>query len=225
MTWIKICGITSEEDALEISGLGVDALGFILSTDSPRRISLSRAGDIIKKVRDSGVSAVGVFVNEDINAVYNAYLGLGLDYVQLSGDESAAYLKELKGLDGNIKILKAVRADEGGEDSLYGLRVKISGMEKFADYILMDGYLIDSSGKKIYGGTGRTFDWEVINKLELKRPLIISGGLDHANVQEAIRKVRPFGVDASSRLESSPGHKDIRLVRLFMERLREGRGF
>ena len=112
MVWIKICGITNLEDAEKISELNTDAIGFILSTDSPRRVSASKAKKIIEAVRskkNNEISMVGVFVNEEILNVLRDSGDLRLDYIQLSGDEDRRYLKDLNDRSRGIKVIKSIR--------------------------------------------------------------------------------------------------------------------
>ncbi len=218
MVWVKICGITNLEDAEEISKLKVDAMGFILSTDSPRRIKAAEAGKIIKilRSRKKKISAVGVFVNEEVGKVIEDSESLGLDFIQLSGDEDGYYLKDLMERTGNINIIKSIRVNH--KDKLYVKKVyeKISKLEKFVDFILMDSYR-----KDVYGGTGKSFRWDIIKNYCGRVPVILSGGLDAENVGEAVRTVKPFGVDASSKLEAYPGKKDIYKVSRFINVLKQ----
>ena len=113
MVWIKICGITNSEDATGISCLGVDAIGFVLSTNSPRRMEPDAAGKIITALRSEGirVPAAGVFVNEKIERITQWVKLLGLDYIQLSGDEEEDYIEDLRTRSGKIKIIKAIRSE------------------------------------------------------------------------------------------------------------------
>lgn len=206
MVWIKICGITSRADAGSVSGMGTDSLGFIFSTDSPRKISLEQAIEVVK---GSGNAAkTGVFVNEKINKIVKYKDTLGLDFVQLSGDEDIRYINDLKNSLAGTSILKTFRI---GKDSLEDLKKQIMAFLEYADYIIFDSY-----HKNKYGGTGKAIKWENIKGLADPERLIISGGLDHKNVGRAIKVLDPFGVDVSSRLEVSPGKKDLNKVKLFI---------
>jgi phosphoribosylanthranilate isomerase len=211
MVWIKICGITNLEDARVVSGLGADAMGFILSTDSPRRIGLDRAKNIVDELskEKNKILRAGVFVNEEIKYILSCSGKLGLDYIQLSGDEDSDFLKKLKDASGELKIIKAVRIKNrdktiNGNGSYENeINEKIESARSFADYILLDSFK-----KDVYGGTGMTSDWNVAGDCSRRMPVILSGGLEPGNIREAIDSVRPFGVDASSRLELYPGKKD-----------------
>lgn len=209
MVWIKICGITNLEDAAGISRLGVDAIGFVLSTDSPRRVKTETAEEIITGLRGSGIKvpAAGVFVNEKIERVIRCTDLLGLDYIQLSGDEDDDYIKNLRDGPGKIKIIKVIRIQDNNKDKknmIDKLDEEIDKLKDHTDFILLDSYR-----KGIYGGTGVPLDWEMLKNYCSKIPVILSGGLDPENVKRAVDTVGPFGVDASSGLEIYPGKKDL----------------
>lgn len=213
MVWIKICGITRISDAEAVSGMGADCLGFIFSTDSPRKISLEKARSI---TGGSGkASKTGVFVNEKTAMVRKYIEQLGLDNVQLSGDEGIVYIKELKRAVPGVKIIKAIRIREDTGSRPLQLKEAIKSFNGAADYILLDSY-----DKDKYGGTGKTIDWQLIKGLAGTGCLILSGGLDHENIYDAIRVTEPFGVDASSRLETAPGIKDLKYVEKFINEVR-----
>ncbi|MFC2145402.1 N-(5'-phosphoribosyl)anthranilate isomerase [Actinomycetota bacterium] len=232
MVWIKICGITNNDDAEVAVRCGADALGFIFSTDSPRRISLEVAGGIIdylqdiserdgrENTEDTGISTgtvekVGVFVNEELEKVVSFSRQLKLDYIQLSGDESTYYIKKLKEEIPDIKVIKAIRIDSGVKVQAENVKKTVKEFRSPADHILMDSYHPTK-----YGGTGKTLDLKTIKSFGSITGFILSGGLDHLNIGEAIRNIRPFGIDVSSRLESSPGKKDHLLVKNFIEAAR-----
>jgi phosphoribosylanthranilate isomerase len=213
MVWIKICGITNLEDAKRISELKVNAIGFVLSTDSPRRVKVETANKIIEALRgeESNISMVGVFVNEEVERVLKYNESLGLDYIQLSGDEEKDYLEDLSKKSGDIKIIKSIRIRGKGEHCNAEIDEKIEELKGCADFILLDSY-----SKDVFGGTGSTFDWDIVKDYSGKIPVILSGGLDPENVKQAVDIVKPFGVDASSRLEIYPGKKDLDKVMKFV---------
>jgi phosphoribosylanthranilate isomerase len=217
MVWIKICGITNLGDAEKVSELDLDAMGFILSTDSPRRIDDSRAKKLIRSIRRNNkkVSMAGVFVNERIEKVLMDSIDLGLDMVQLSGDEDRDYLKTLYSKSSGVKVIKAIRIKN--ESRLYrnDLNKEIRKIKEYADFILLDSY-----SKNVYGGTGIAFNWNIAGNCDRTVPIILSGGLDAENVEEAVKTAKPFGVDASSKLEVYPGKKDISKVSEFVKILR-----
>jgi phosphoribosylanthranilate isomerase len=217
MIWIKICGITNLKDAEKISELDVNAMGFILSTNSPRRIDNSKAKRIIKAVRNKNekISVAGVFVNERVEKVLRDSDDLGLDMVQLSGDENREYLKNLSGRSGDIKIIKAIRIKNGSRSYQTELNKEIQMMKEYTDFVLLDSY-----SKNVYGGTGISFDWNMARNCGQTVPIILSGGLDAENIEDAVKTAKPFGVDASSRLEIYPGKKDVSRISEFVKILR-----
>jgi len=210
MVWIKICGITSRHDAEAAADMGADCLGFIFSTDSPRRIGPDRAGEILEGLE--GVSAAGVFVNEKIEKIKSHIDLLDLDHVQLSGDEDIEYIIRLKHIAEKAIIIKALRLKKPADEGASKIVDKYLG---YADFILLDSY-----DRHQYGGTGKTMDWEKAKGIAEPGRIIISGGLYHGNVGKALGALDPFGVDASSRLETSPGIKDMQKVRKFIEAVR-----
>lgn len=233
MVWIKICGITNTGDEEMAVRYGADALGFIFSTDSPRRISLETASSIMDHLQDitvhggkenagvrcniaEAIEKVGVFVNEDLKTVAGFSQQLKLDYIQLSGDEDTDYIKKLKEMLPHIKVIKAIRVgnDAGIQSEKTKKAIKEFGI--LADHILMDSYHPSK-----YGGTGKTLDLEIAKSFGSIPGFILSGGLDHLNIGEAIKNIKPFGIDVSSRLEVSPGKKDHRLVKSFIEAARQ----
>ncbi|MBA7559304.1 phosphoribosylanthranilate isomerase [Candidatus Atribacteria bacterium 1244-E10-H5-B2] len=217
MVWIKICGITNLEDAKSISELGIDAMGFILSTDSPRKVEIITAYRIIEALRtgENKISMVGVFVNEEIRKVLNDCRSLRLDYIQLSGDEDRDYLKDLKEKAKDIKIIKSIRIKSKNESYRAKINKKVDKLKEYADFILLDNY-----SKNVYGGTGVPFNWDIVKDYCWEIPVIISGGLDAENVRQAVDIVKPSGVDASSKLEIYPGKKDMDKVTGFINALK-----
>jgi len=217
VVWVKVCGITDVGEAIDVSGLGPDALGFILSTDSRRRISVEQAERIIGAVRKKYVrkapQMAGVFVNEDFSYIREAAERLELNIVQFCGYEDADYLSGVKKL-GNLKIIKAISCQRGTD-----IASRIHKLKKLPDY-----YLLDTYSRGSYGGTGRTFDWNMVKNLSTEGRIILAGGLGPDNVYAAISTVKPYGVDASSGLEAGDGKKDIEKVRVFIENAKGQQG-
>lgn len=204
MVKVKICGITNYKDAEAACRYGADALGFVFAK-SRRGITPKKAKDIIMRLPPYVVT-VGVFVDEKKGKVLKIARDCRLDLLQLHGDESPDYCK---GLNKYYKIIKAVRV--GGEAGLKGL-----------GRYPADAFLLDSCVKGKSGGTGVKFDWALAVKAKkLGKPVILAGGLDAVNVEAAINKVRPYAVDASSRLEAAPGRKDHGLVKKFIEKAKK----
>jgi phosphoribosylanthranilate isomerase len=197
MMRVKICGITNSEDALAAIELGVDALGFVFA-ESPRQVTKGQAKDIIEKLPPF-ISPVGVFVDETIETIKEICDFCGIYTVQLHGHEEPQYLNGLRG----YKIIKAFRIRE--EDDLRPL----------ANY-KPHAFLLDSYVEGVMGGTGVSFNWVVARQAHKYGRIILSGGLTPENVREAIRIVKPYAIDVSSGVESSPGKKDKVLMKRFI---------
>jgi phosphoribosylanthranilate isomerase len=199
---IKLCGITSRDDALLAVEAGAWAVGCILWPQSPRRCERAEAARIATAVRRRA-HVCGVFVNATLDEVAGLADGIGLTMVQLHGDEGPAYCAEVARRTG-AKVMKAA-AVSGKAD--------IRALEAFhTDYHLLDAH---RSGMR--GGTGETFDWELVRSRRSRIPLVLSGGLRPENVAEAIAAVRPYAVDTASGTEASPGVKDPEKVAAFVE--------
>ena len=201
MTKIKICGITSCEDAEKAAELGADYIGFNFYAKSPRYIKASKAKIIIGKL-PKRVKKVGVFVNEKIENMKNLAEFCRLDLVQLSGNEDGEYVTKLKKTL-NTKIIKAFRTK------------KMEGIKKIksckADYIMLDSFK-----KGIYGGTGIKLNLKFAGQLHSKN-LFLAGGLNSANVKQIIEKISPYAVDVCSSIEAYPGKKDFGKMKEFIE--------
>lgn len=202
---VKICGITSLEDARFCSGAGADYLGFVQHKFSPRYIKPSGVSDIKQWLH--GIQTVGVFVDEELDEL-NTVSGVAkFDAVQLHGRETAAYCRLVE-----KPVIKTLHVNE--EDSLATLA---SRAEPYFDSV--DFFLFDTGGLAQRGGTGINFDWNILASHNFPRPFFLAGGLNPDNVGEAIDLVAPWGLDVSSGLEDSPGKKDFELVRKFFERI------
>lgn len=202
---IKLCGITSRDDALLAVDAGAWAVGCILWPASPRVCDPAEAARIAAAVRRRA-HVCGVFVNATLDHVAGMVDGIGLTMVQLHGDEGPAFCSEVARRTG-AKVVKAA--------AVRGL-ADIRALETFhTDYHLLDAH---RSGMR--GGTGETFDWELVRTRRSKIPLVLSGGLSPENVAEAIAAVHPFAVDTASGTEASPGVKDPAKVAAFVEAVR-----
>ena len=200
MVKVKICGITSYEDAAAAVEAGADALGFVFYDKSPRCINPVRAAGIISRLPPF-IQTVGLFVNEETAQVNWTADYCGLDVVQLHGDETPEDCLEVK-----RRVIKAFRIQK---------IISIAPLEKYQDY-QVSGYLLDAWSPDAYGGTGRTFNWELAQAAKQFGPVVLAGGLTPENVAEAIRVVKPYGVDVSSGVETAPGKKDADMVREFI---------
>ena len=194
---VKICGITRLEDAETAVGLGADAIGFILWPKSPRVISLDDAARIANALPPF-VTRVGVFVNPSLNEAREAVDRVGLDAVQLHGDETPAAFRALP-----VRYLK-VATLESDDD--------VRAVAAWPAEVMP---LVDAADRERRGGTGRVADWARAAKVSFVRPIVLSGGLTADNVAEAIGATRPWAVDVSSGVETSPGVKSAERMRNF----------
>jgi phosphoribosylanthranilate isomerase len=196
---IKICGITNPEDAEAAMAGGATAIGFNFFPRSPRYIPPERAATI----RPVGVCRVGVFVNETPARIAEIALIAGLDVAQLHGDETPADYPEA------LPVWKAARVDEAFD------------FARYAD-LPADALLLDGPAAELYGGSGQTFDWS--RAARSGKRIIVAGGLDASNVARAVELANPWGVDACSRIESSPGKKDLDKMYGFLQAARAALG-
>jgi phosphoribosylanthranilate isomerase len=202
---IKFCGITRVEDAHEAARLGAWAIGLNHWDPGRRRVDPAVAAEIGAEMRRR-LEVVGVFVNAPLDEIARAVEDESLTMVQLHGDEGLSFCREVTRRTG-CPIIKALRVSG---------RADVQAAEAFrTDYHLLDAHRPSSPG-----GTGESFDWELLRGRRSKVPLILAGGLRPDNVAAAIAEVRPFAVDVASGVESAPGIKDHALMAAFAERAR-----
>ncbi len=203
MTLIKICGITCIEDAIECSRLGAHYLGFVFA-DSPRRADVMTVCHI-SRILGGDVKKVGVFTDES-DDVLKIIDDCELDFAQLHGAQTERFAERI----GADRVIRVARVRD--ERSL----------EELSNYNCARFYLLDTYIEGVPGGTGKTFDCNVISTaLPPGKPIFLSGGLNPDNVEDAIKIVSPFAVDASSGLECEPGKKDLKKVKEFIENVRK----
>ncbi len=216
---IKVCGVTSPQDAAMAVEAGADAVGINFYRESARYVSVPSAATIVEAIRGKG-NAVAVFVNEFPEQIQTICEELGIAAVQLSGHETPEVAARIR-----YPVIRTVHAEAG------------SGFDMFADYPC-EAFLVDAAVPGMYGGTGRILDWGVLGRTAggphvrigrdpstgLRKPWMLAGGLTPENVAEAIRTARPFGVDVASGVESAPGRKDPGKTRAFVENARKGFG-
>jgi len=196
--FVKICGTTSEEDALLAVAMGADAIGFIFAP-SPRQVSPARVGDIVKRL-PTEILTVGVFRNETAQRVVQIVNGIGLKAAQLHGQEAPAEARWVR-----ERVPFVIQAFAAGHRAIRSAR----------DYGV-DAVMIDAPSP----GSGQVFDWSMAETPDGCR-LVLAGGLHPDNVGHAIAQVRPWGVDVVTGVEAEPGHKDARKVRAFVAAARE----
>jgi len=198
---IKICGITNAPDAQAAVSAGADALGFIFYSKSPRFVEPKVAKHIISELPPF-VLPIGVFVNEEPKMVQDVMEACGLALAQLHGDETPDYCESLE-----RPVLRGIRLRD--RDSLLAIA-------EYRGRAGVRGFILDAFSESVYGGTGETTDWALAAEAAKAAPILLAGGLTPNNVQEAIQKVKPYGVDVSSGVESSPGKKDPAKVQAFV---------
>ena len=203
---VKVCGITNLEDAEAVVEHGAWAIGLIHHKESPRFVKASVAAGIGEEFRRR-CEVVGVFVNPTIDRVVQAAENAQLTMIQLSGNEGANFCSEVARRTG-LKVIKAFHIETSAD-------IKRSSAYRFLDY-----HLFDTARKGTYGGTGETFDWDLLGNHHSDIPFILAGGLNPENVTEAIRIVRPDAVDVASGVEKSPGIKDHGKIASFFEAAR-----
>ena len=210
MTKIKICGITDVSYAQAAIEAGADLIGVVFAP-SPRQVTHEKAKEIAAAVKKHNLPVVGVFVNMPATTVNSVASACGLDWVQLSGDETWEYCQQME--KPVIKVIHVPR--EWGEEELL---VHLEDGERqlgSRPHI----YLLDTFVEKKYGGTGQAFAWEIAKGAVVKYPVIIAGGLHPGNVGQVVASLRPWGVDVSSGVESQ-GVKDVDKIKAFVQAVR-----
>ena len=204
MTIIKICGIKTWKDARAAIEAGADFLGFNFYSKSVRFIEKEKCEEITNFLKKEfpQIKLVGVFVNSPVEEIKNILDVCSLDLAQLHGDETPEIFSRLA-----PRAFRAFR----------GIPENFSGYERSEAPVM----LIDAAVKGIYGGSGKTADWSAAEKLARKYPLLLAGGLTPENVAEAVRRVKPWGVDVASGVESAPGEKDAEKMSAFVKAVRE----
>ena len=197
-TRVKICGITNLADAQVAAEAGADALGFVFYEKSPRFVSMKTAAEISRALPPF-IIRVGVFVNPTKELVFKAIAECGLSLLQFHGDEPPEFCVQF-----DLMSMKAFRIRDAGS---------LKELPKYKT----DAWLLDAYSSDTLGGTGEVFNWDLaVEAQKTGRPIFLAGGLTPENVADAVRKVRSFGVDVSSGVESSLGKKDHAKVRAFI---------
>jgi phosphoribosylanthranilate isomerase len=202
---VKICGITNYEDAAAAMDMGADLLGFNFYPKSPRFVTLEKATDIINKL-PGFMDTAGVFVNASIEQIHETKELCRLDWVQLHGDEDPQFCRSL--LSHNVKTMKAIRVKDQTD------------IER-ADSFFTDAVLLDAFHPEKYGGTGLTFDWNVIG--HISKRVFLAGGINPDNAAAAV-KLGVYGIDVCSGIEAEPGKKDHKKMKKLFENIRHLRG-
>ena len=201
---VKVCGMTSLKDALNAVEGGADAVGFIFYKKSPRSVTMKTVREIVLELPPF-VDTVGVFVDETAEQINKIADYCNLDIIQLHGDESPTFCKKIR-----RKVIKAFRIKD------------MQSVKKLSSF-QVSGFLLDTFSDNLHGGTGKVFDWNLALPAKKFGPVIMAGGLTPNNVQQAVRQIRPYGVDVCSGVESEPGIKDHKKVRAFLNNAKAGR--
>jgi phosphoribosylanthranilate isomerase len=200
-TRVKICGITSPEDALHVVNAGADAIGLVFYAPSPRAVTLQHAKAIATAV-PAFVTVVGLFVNAEKSEIEKIVAEVGIDLIQFHGDESAEFCRQF-----NRPYIKAVR-----------VKADTNLIQYADDFFDAKALLLDAYAEGVPGGTGQSFDWDLIPK-HLPKPMILAGGLNAENVAQAIKAVQPYAVDVSGGVEIGKGVKDAQKIQQFMQQV------
>jgi phosphoribosylanthranilate isomerase len=201
---VKVCGMTNLKDALVAVEEGADAVGFIFYKKSPRSVTMKLVREIILELPPF-VDMVGVFVDETAEQINKIADNCNLDLIQLHGNESPTFCKRIR-----RRVVKAFRVKD------------MQSVKKLSSY-QVSGFLLDTFSENLHGGTGKVFDWNLALPAKKIGPVIMAGGLTPNNVQQAIRQVRPYGVDVCSGVESEPGIKDHKKIQAFLKNAKAGR--
>ncbi len=212
MTWVKICGITSLEDALVAVDAGADAVGFVFYEKSPRYVTVEMVREIVKRLPEQ-VEKVGVFVNDSGETMEEVATEAGLTAMQVHGDLRYGLWDRVASQVKNRHLYLVVQAGE--------LRRDVNSQSSTEN---LKAVFVDSGNAQHPGGTGKTFDWAAANlgiaELAQRVPVVVAGGLTPENVAEAVSIFKPWGVDVSSGVESAPGKKDAGKVKAFVAAVR-----
>lgn len=203
MTRIKICGITRVEDALAAAACGADAIGLVFHEKSPRYVTVRQAARLAAALPPF-ITAVGLFVNVSADFVHAVLEEVPLGVLQFHGDEPPEFCSSFE-----QPYIKAIRVREG-----------VDLVQCASRYAGAQGLLLDAWVEGVPGGTGHSFDWELIPR-DLPLPVILSGGLTPANVADGVRAVRPYAVDVSSGVEATKGIKDAAKIAAFVKEVKD----
>lgn len=201
---IKVCGITTVKQLQQLESLNIDFAGFIFDKNSPRYIGDKLAGTELQNA-DFDIKKVGVFVNPSYSDVLDAIDNYGLDVIQLHGEESPEFCRDINE---DLEVIKVFHID----DSVTSIDELVAPYDDACDY-----YLFDTKTPDANGGTGKQFDWSVIAKSKIEKPFFLSGGIGVADLEriKAFKHPDFYGVDINSKVEKAPGEKDMALVLQF----------
>ena len=205
---LKVCGLTKMDQIQELISLNTNFLGFIFYEKSPRFVLNHLSLEEISEINHQG--KVGVFVNESIEKIAEITEKAKLSFIQLHGDEDEKFILQLRQILGNIiKIIKVIRI---GNQSFDELQKTINQQPSTVNYLLFD------TDSKAFGGTGKTFDWQILNEIEIPIPYFLSGGISLENIhQRSTINHQPLALDINSKFETEPGSKDLEKIKNFTQ--------
>ena len=205
---LKVCGLTQLTQIQELISLNTDFLGFIFYEKSPRFVLNHLSLEEISEINHQG--KVGVFVNESIEKIAEITEKAKLSFIQLHGDEDEKFILQLRQILGNIiKIIKVIRI---GNQSFDELQKTINQQPSTVNYLLFD------TDSKAFGGTGKTFDWQILNEIEIPIPYFLSGGISLENIHQlSTINHQPLAIDINSKFEIEPGNKNLEKIKKFTQ--------
>lgn len=205
---LKVCGLTKMDQIQELISLNTDFLGFIFYEKSPRFVLNHLSLEEISEINHQG--KVGVFVNETVEKISEISEKAKLNFIQLHGDEDEKFILQLRQILGNnIKIIKVIRI---GNQSFDELQKTINQQPSSVNYLLFD------TDSKTFGGTGKTFDWQILNEIEIPIPYFLSGGISLENIHQlSTINQQPLALDINSKFEIEPGSKDLEKIKNFTQ--------
>ncbi len=208
---LKVCGLTKMDQIQELISLNTNFLGFIFYEKSPRFVLNHLSLEEISEINHQG--KVGVFVNETVEKISEISEKAKLNFIQLHGDEDEEFVKKLRlSLSKNIKIIKVIRI---GNQSFDELQKTINQQPSTVNYLLFD------TDSKTFGGTGKTFDWQILNEIEISKPYFLSGGISLENIHQlSTINHQPLALDINSKFETEPGSKDLEKIKTFKSLLK-----
>lgn len=203
---LKVCGLTNLPQIQELASSKADFLGFIFYEKSPRYVLNSLNLEEIKAIQHEG--KVGVFVNESVENIIQIAEKANLDFIQLHGDEDENFISALrKKLVPQVQIIKVIRI---GQPTVDDLQKIIDNQPSAVNYLLFD------TDSKSFGGTGNSFEWNILNDLKIEKPFFLSGGISLENIHQLSKiNTQPFALDINSKFETEPGTKDLLKIKKF----------
>ncbi|REC46511.1 phosphoribosylanthranilate isomerase [Chryseobacterium pennipullorum] len=211
---LKVCGLTQFNQIQELMAMNVDFLGFIFYEKSPRYVLNHLSLEEISTIHHHGKT--GVFVNEDADTILKIVQKAGLHFVQLHGDENDRFIGELRQkLDPEVKIIKVIRIGENDSETKNKILQTFNQQPATSSLQPISYYLFDTDGKA-FGGTGKQFDWSLLNDLTIPLPYFLSGGISEENIGNIdVLYQQPFALDINSKFEIAPGNKDTSRIKKF----------